>query len=161
MCLAKLSGTCTCLNSALMWGPHFQILPWAPKVLLAALYIVIMIQPWIKFHMPLHVTILWDHVIWYFAVIIIADITAGQKKWCFAEIEPCRQNPLYGIWAAFCPMSLYVSMACTWIQYVYTTTKCNTAIQFLTQVISLFDTILVFSCHTDHDSLPCCHHEHH
>ena len=29
--------------------------------------------------------------------IIIADITAGQINWCFAKIEPRKQNPLYGI----------------------------------------------------------------
>ena len=55
-----------------------------------------MIQPRIQLHMPLHVTIVQDQV-GYFADIIITDITAGQRNWCFAEIMPRRQNPLYGI----------------------------------------------------------------
>ena len=29
--------------------------------------------------------------------IIITDITAGQRNWCFAEIGPHRINPLYGM----------------------------------------------------------------
>ena len=28
--------------------------------------------------------------------IIMADITVGQRNWCFTEIGPHRQNPLYG-----------------------------------------------------------------
>ena len=30
--------------------------------------------------------------------IIIADITAGQRNRCFAEIGPRKQNPLYGMY---------------------------------------------------------------
>ena len=42
-----------------------------------------------------------DYVIWWMnglADIIIADITAGQRKWCFTEIGSLRKNPLYGIY---------------------------------------------------------------
>ena len=44
-----------------------------------------MIEPWIQLHTPLHVTILRDHVIWYYVYFadittVTADITAGQRN---------------------------------------------------------------------------------
>ena len=43
-----------------------------------------------------------NHVIWWMNAlvdIIIADFTAGQRNWCFAEIGSHRKNPLNGNFA--------------------------------------------------------------
>ena len=63
--------------------------------------IVIMIQLRIQLHTPLHMTIL-QFSNGLVADITIADITAGQRNWCFAEIGPHRQILLYGNCCLWC-----------------------------------------------------------